>query len=396
MLRSIRPSWTQTNRIRHHVFTDGITNCLIAFDYDQTEKSEDTLAAAPAAAAVSGDHSEIIQKHQLCHDHDDPHRHPDRVLVRIYGQNTDLFIDRQTELFNLVQLYRHGLCPPVYARFNNGICYGYTPGQTVCHDWLQEQGHLTEGIANQMARMHSLELVERRGTPFYPEQEEDGDDHTANERPRQPCLPRMLSKYLGLLDVITLDKLELPSKEQLKLEADQLCQHLQQCGSPVVFCHNDLLMKNIIYRRTDGTIRFIDFEYGDFNYQAFDIGNHFCEYSGMEPFNPTRIPSRQYQERWLRAYLRFYKRYTADATDAGNSSATIGNPTITEDEIDRLFRQVCKCQLASHLMWGVWALLQAQFSTIDFGFAEYASVRINEYLRRKEEYMKLWSSQPIN
>lgn len=29
-----------------------------------------------------------------------------------------------------------------------------------------------------------------------------------------------------------------------------------------------------------GFVRFIDFEYADFNYQAYDIGNHFNEFAG--------------------------------------------------------------------------------------------------------------------
>lgn len=29
-----------------------------------------------------------------------------------------------------------------------------------------------------------------------------------------------------------------------------------------------------------GTVKFIDYEYADFNYQAYDIGNHFNEFAG--------------------------------------------------------------------------------------------------------------------
>ena len=29
-----------------------------------------------------------------------------------------------------------------------------------------------------------------------------------------------------------------------------------------------------------GLLGFIDFEYGAFNYEAYDIGNHFAEYAG--------------------------------------------------------------------------------------------------------------------
>lgn len=31
-----------------------------------------------------------------------------------------------------------------------------------------------------------------------------------------------------------------------------------------------------------GHVRFIDYEYAGYNYQAFDIGNHFNEFAGRE------------------------------------------------------------------------------------------------------------------
>lgn len=30
-----------------------------------------------------------------------------------------------------------------------------------------------------------------------------------------------------------------------------------------------------------GHVRFIDYEYSSYNYQAFDIGNHFNEFAGL-------------------------------------------------------------------------------------------------------------------
>lgn len=50
--------------------------------------------------------------------------------------------------------------------------------------------------------------------------------------------------------------------------------------SPIVFCHNDLLLANIIYNAEKNTVTFIDYEYSNYNYQAFDIGNHFAEFAG--------------------------------------------------------------------------------------------------------------------
>jgi thiamine kinase-like enzyme len=44
----------------------------------------------------------------------------------------------------------------------------------------------------------------------------------------------------------------------------------------VVFSHNDLLANNIMV--VDGTLKFIDFEYGSMNYRAFDLADHFFEF----------------------------------------------------------------------------------------------------------------------
>uniref|UniRef100_A0A674HP95 ethanolamine kinase n=1 Tax=Taeniopygia guttata TaxID=59729 RepID=A0A674HP95_TAEGU len=63
---------------------------------------------------------------------------------------------------------------------------------------------------------------------------------------------------------------------------------LPPLGSPVVLCHNDLLCKNIIYDSTQERVRFIDYEYTGYNYQAFDIGNHFNEFAGGDC--PQKVP----------------------------------------------------------------------------------------------------------
>lgn len=56
---------------------------------------------------------------------------------------------------------------------------------------------------------------------------------------------------------------------------------LSKLSSPVVFSHNDLLLGNIIYSEDNHRVTFIDYEYSAFNYQAYDIGNHFAEFVGM-------------------------------------------------------------------------------------------------------------------
>lgn len=72
----------------------------------------------------------------------------------------------------------------------------------------------------------------------------------------------------------------LPSAEELRIELNQLKDVISQIESPVVFAHNDLLLGNILYNDCDNRVIFIDYEYADYNYQAYDIGNHFAEFAG--------------------------------------------------------------------------------------------------------------------
>lgn len=68
----------------------------------------------------------------------------------------------------------------------------------------------------------------------------------------------------------------------LREELALLQSELSSVGSPIVFCHNDLLLANVIHRPT--SVTFIDYEYASYNYQAFDIGNHFDEFAGNYRF----------------------------------------------------------------------------------------------------------------
>ena len=63
-----------------------------------------------------------------CYLHDDTAR-KDMVLVRVYGQKTELIIDRKAELVTMVMLHAAGCSKPLYAKFKNGIAYGFVPGE---------------------------------------------------------------------------------------------------------------------------------------------------------------------------------------------------------------------------------------------------------------------------
>lgn len=58
-----------------------------------------------------------------------------------------------------------------------------------------------------------------------------------------------------------------------------------------------------------------------------------------------------------------------------------------EGEVEQLIREGNIFALVSHQFWGVWCLIQARYSAIDFDYMEYCSVRWNEYQKRKSAFM---------
>ncbi|KAF9123293.1 hypothetical protein BGW39_009118 [Mortierella sp. 14UC] len=57
--------------------------------------------------------------------------------------------------------------------------------------------------------------------------------------------------------------------------------------------------------------------------------------------------------------------------------------------LDSMYKEVNKFALTSHIMWGLWGLIQATQSEIDFDYFEYSMQRLCEFRRRHQEFMSL-------
>ncbi|KAK9516293.1 hypothetical protein VZT92_024234 [Zoarces viviparus] len=330
LLSRLRPNW-KAKDIHMKTFTEGITNQLIGCFVASLQE-------------------------------------PGCVLVRLYGRMTELYVNRDREVEMFQVFHAHGCGPQIYCTFQNGICYEFVRG-TVLDDKLLRQPSIYRLIAAEIGRIHS---IQPNCSP-----------------PVEPPLWTKMSHFLTLMQSspasqrctkspMTLQ--EVPSFETLSVEMESLKRHLVQIDSPTVLCHNDLLTKNIIYNHKEGVVKFIDYEYADYNYQAFDIGNHFNEFAGVNDVNYSLYPSLELQRDWLKAYLESYKHSTGHEV------------TVTEAEVTQLYIQVCKFSLASNFFWGLWAILQSRFSLIDFDFLRYAMARLNYYFKKKEEYFGLTMS----
>uniref|UniRef100_A0A3B4AQD5 ethanolamine kinase n=1 Tax=Periophthalmus magnuspinnatus TaxID=409849 RepID=A0A3B4AQD5_9GOBI len=315
LIKELRPAW-DTSDVKTKLFKDGTTNKLVG-----------------------------------CYVDDSPE---DVVLVRVYGNKTELIVDRDNELKSFQVLHANGCAPRLYCTFQNGICYEFMEGDALGTQDVRDPS-LCRLIAREMARIHAI--------------------HAHNG-----CIPKSnlwikMRQYFSL--VATEIQQEVPSQAVLEQEMAWMKEHLSTLGSPVVLCHNDILCKNIIYNSKEGHVRFIDYEYSSYNYQAFDIGNHFNEFAGMAEPDFELYPSREMQMEWLREYLQAYKFFTNKSEE------------ISQAELETLYVQVNKFALASHFFWGFWALIQAKYSSIDFDFLGYAVLRFNQYFKTKPGVMAL-------
>lgn len=146
-----------------------------------------------------------------------------------------------------------------------------------------------------------------------------------------------------------------------------------------MFAHCDLLSGNVIVApRTTAastgveTVSFIDYEYAVPSPAAFDIANHFAEWGGFDcDFNV--LPTRSQRKDFLREYICSYFAHT---NDAGHDE---------EAEVQQLFDEVDLYRGIPGFYWGIWALIQATISQIDFDYASYAEVRLGEYFAWRAE-----------
>ncbi|XP_013134700.1 PREDICTED: ethanolamine kinase isoform X2 [Papilio polytes] len=324
VLEKIRPDWPSES-ITFKLFTDGITNKLVA-----------------------------------CHLSKDISESDDIVLVRIYGNKTDLLIDRTAEIRNITTLNVLGLAPKIYGVFKNGLVYEYFPGVTLNTDTVAETKIATM-VAQQMAKMHKVQL--------------------GKEITKEPMIWDKIEQFLCLIpETFAKEEKQIRfansfgSVTRLRIEFERLKWHLMKTESPLVFAHNDLLLGNVIYNESKRTVSFIDYEYAAYNYQAYDIANHFNEYVGLsiDDIDYNRYPDREYQMFWIRTYLSEY--------------CDVEKPS--EEEVEKVYKEVQRLSLASHFMWGIWSLVQYELSDIDFDFGRYAEIRLNRYFDQKDKILR--------
>jgi ethanolamine kinase len=312
LISPIRPDWNSSNT-RLVTFTEGITNTILGLFDTRTPDDESNA-----------------------------------LVIKLFGAHTELFIDRSSEFNAMMKLSKDGvLAQHVLVQFENGVIYEYASGQACSREDVRKE-NIAKLIAIKLAEFHSVKI----------------------EKIEKPFLISIIRKFIQLINENEEQRKSLEIQSIISdvdiIEARILPKLVPnaEIGKDLVLCHNDLLVKNIIYDKKTDQISFIDFEYTHLNYYLYDIANHFVEYAGVENADFTLYPTRDEQKSWLKFYFQTRPM----------------NEQMINDDLCHLIDQF---SALSHLMWGLWALVQSRLSQLDFDYIHYAKQRLDCYYQLK-------------
>ena len=154
VLNKIRPEWN-LNEVKFKQFDEGISNMLVGCNMPGLDAGE-------------------------------------MILFRVFGNKTELFIDRDKELETFQILHSKGYGPPVYGTLENGLAYGFLAGDVLDTVTIADS-HISSLCARHMAQLHAIKI-----------------NHETSRHKAEPMLFNGMMKYFNLLP----EKFEDPVKNE--------------------------------------------------------------------------------------------------------------------------------------------------------------------------------------
>ncbi|KAI9502316.1 hypothetical protein GGI25_006137 [Coemansia spiralis] len=329
---------------------------------------------------------------------------PKKYLLRVYGTGVDEFLSRTKELYWLSQLTSLGFGPQLYGIFGNGRLEEFLESTTLTKDDIRHPS-TSKHIARRMCELHSLVSY------YRPYGDVGASSHPGVDLSGRPELWANVDSWLRLVhnkwslirrtcDANPQCAEILDNWPRLEQAAARLRRYIGRANAPVVFAHDDLQYGNILRLEHTGELVVVDFEYAGYNYRGFDIANHFCEWTAdyhhpdhPHLLNESLYPDVTQREGFLRTYVKakafLDANMRADAEVVESDSDRLVDLRAIRlsedrirDEVAALDREVAFFVPASHLHWGIWGLLQACSSEIDFDYVGYAAQRLSIFLRQ--------------
>ena len=313
---------------------------------------------------ISGGITNVLYKVDL---HDAETDTTNSALVRIYGSNTEIMIDRKVENRVFADLSRQGFAPTYYGQFQTGRVEGYLNARNLTPEEMAIPS-VSPLIANELCRMHNLTIEPTTPAMLWDKLDLWLKMAIEVKFDRGTEKDATLAKQQKALKLASVFKLQYKWYKNKMSEPNTVDPFLMD----TVFSHNDILSGNVLVDKEEEEagrlthVTFIDYEYGGYNFRGFDFANHFCECAGFDFDIVNQYPNRDTRQRFVAEYAKRCGKQIRD--------------------IDDMVDGVDKFCLASDLWWGFWAVLQARHSPIDFDFMGYAHLRLASFLYHKAIY----------
>ena len=363
LVYEFNPSWkTSEGEVEIVKFTDGITNtlCKATKKYPGKTDTENDAGA---------------------------------LLMRAYGRDTDILISRDREVRAHSLLAGMGLAPPLFARFENGLMYGFVQGD-VCTAEDFRKPEVYRQVAKLLGQWHgSLPISAITSTPNLEDDAQRKHSGLKDGKQTRP-MPNIWSVMEQWIDALPNNSEEEKTRNKvLKTELAELSAKFGETpglgGKDYIFSHCDLLCGNVIMQKPSGVdlpngdskerpVSFIDYEYSTPGPAAFDGANHLAEWAGFDcehQFVPTKSQRRDFLKYYVGSF-----RYHAISDDD-----TLAVEIDLKADIEQIYNQIDEFRGMPGFFWGIWALIQAMISQIDFDYVTYAERRLGEYWAWKAE-----------
>jgi len=321
------------------------------------------------------------------------------LLLRIYGPSSGSLISRPRELHTLhVLSSQYHIGPRVYGTFENGRVEEYFDSVTLTAADLRVK-QISQWIGARMAELHSVDIdAVEQTSPLDPRSKGKGWEIGVKKNVKSWLGPARGVLALPFLANAIRKELDLDSFSEDWNRYMKWLSEIERIegASRTVFAHNDAQYGNLLKltKLPPGTAEHrqlivVDFEYASPNPAAFDIANHFHEwtanYHGSVPhvLNPSLYPTHEERRNFYLAYLEHSAPRPSAATQLSESAREL--------ELQKLDRQVSLWSPASHAMWAVWGLVQAredleaEVEAPEFDYIGYAKCRFEGFRRGLRE-----------
>lgn len=239
-----------------------------------------------------------------------------KYVMRIPGEGTDLFIDREREYRNAVSAAEAGVSPPILYSLQPEMCtvVPFIEATTMHPDDLAGHRDRLEKVVDAMRRYHDKASFVNDIYVFD-----------------------MIRQYMDKARSVDAP---MPDDMDWMLElGDEIEQAMRRDEPAPVACHCDLLSENFMLE-PGGRMWVIDWEYGGMADPYFDLGDFCVEHplsDDEERFILTRYCGSFREDRYARTMLH---------------------------------------KIVADLWWSIWAMIQVRLSKIDFDFYEYGMNRV--------------------